>query len=146
MSAASALKITLGNWDAQQAQATALRHAVFVVEQQVPLELELDELDAVCEHALAFVGQEAIGTARLLPDGHIGRMAVLAAWRGKGVGSALLQALMVRAREKGHAQVVLNAQVHAAGFYARHGFVQRGGVFDDAGIPHVEMAHSVQGR
>jgi predicted GNAT family N-acyltransferase len=139
MSDTSPLRITLGNWETQQAQAVPLRHAVFVIEQQVPLELELDEMDAVCEHALAFAGELAVGTARLLPDGHIGRMAVAAGWRGQGVGSALLQALIERARLRGDAQVVLNAQLHAAGFYARHGFVQQGGEFDDAGIPHMEM-------
>jgi predicted GNAT family N-acyltransferase len=135
----AALNITLGNWHTQQAQAVPLRHAVFVLEQHVPLELELDEMDALSVHALAMHGDEAVGTARLLPDGHVGRMAVLPAWRGQGVGSALLQALLEHARSQGHAQVLLNAQVHAAGFYARHGFVQQGGVFDDAGIPHVEM-------
>ncbi len=139
MKDSTALTITLGNWDTQQAQALPLRHAVFVIEQHVPLELELDEMDAMSLHALALAGDAAVGTARLLPDGHVGRMAVAAAWRGQGVGSALLQALIERARDLGHAQVVLNAQVHAAGFYARHGFVQQGGVFDDAGIPHVEM-------
>jgi predicted GNAT family N-acyltransferase len=66
-------------------------------------------------------------------------MAVAANWRGRGVGSALLQALMEEARRIGHRQIILNAQVHAAGFYARHGFAQQGGEFDDAGIPHVEM-------
>lgn len=143
MSAASALRITLGKWETQQAQAVPLRHAVFVIEQHVPLELELDEMDAVCQHALAFAGEVAVGTARLLPDGHIGRMAVAASWRGRGVGSALLQALIAHARQRGHAEVVLNAQLQAAGFYARHGFVQRGGEFDDAGIAHVEMALSL---
>lgn len=143
MSAPIALSITLGDWATQRPAALPLRHAVFVVEQHVPIELELDEMDALSQHAVAYSGQEPVGTARLLPDGHIGRMAVAAPWRGRGVGSALLQALVECARKRGDLQVVLNAQVHAADFYARHGFVQRGGVFDDAGIAHVEMVRAL---
>ena len=139
----SAVSIRIGNWDDLRALAEPLRHAVFVVEQKVPAELELDEMDDVCEHAIASVGDETVGTARLLPDGHIGRMAVSAAWRGQGVGSALLHALLEQARRRGHARAVLHAQVHARDFYARHGFVQTGGEFDDAGIPHVTMERSL---
>lgn len=134
------MNITLGDWASLREQALPLRHAVFVMEQHVPVELELDEMDAVSIHALALDAGTAVGTARLLPDGHIGRMAVAAGWRKRGVGTALLLALLDQARRNGVAEVILNAQTHAAGFYARHGFVQRGGEFDDAGIAHVEMA------
>jgi predicted GNAT family N-acyltransferase len=104
------------------------------------LELEWDELDAQSRHVLAESGQgEPVGTGRLLPDGHIGRMAVLSDWRGCGVGSGLLQALLCLARAQGHAEVLLNAQTHAEPFYARHGFVSSGEPFTDAGIPHRTM-------
>lgn len=133
------IRIVLGDWAQQRRWAEGLRHAVFVLEQNVPLELELDAMDAQSEHAVAWVGEQAVGTARLLPDGHIGRMAVDAAWRRRGVGAALLQALVQRSRERGDPVTMLHAQLQARGFYARFGFVEEGGVFDDAGIDHIAM-------
>jgi predicted GNAT family N-acyltransferase len=133
-----------GPWDALASAAAPVREAVFVREQQVPPELELDDLDATSGHAVARdPAGEPIGTARLLPDGHIGRMAVLAAWRGKGVGRALLETLMDAARERGMPRLALNAQTSATGFYERFGFVAEGGIFMDAGIPHVRMARGL---
>lgn len=133
-------RIALGTWDRLGDDARQVRHAVFVVEQSVPLEIELDDQDAVSIHAVAYDGQgRPLGTGRLLPDGHIGRMAVRKAWRGQGVGSLLLNALMDAARRRGDAEVVLDAQLHARPFYARHGFVEEGGTFMDAGIPHRVM-------
>ena len=133
-------RIELGDWDRLRAAAEPIRFAVFVEEQKVPAEIELDEFDAVSLHALAFDAQgAAVGTGRLLPDGHIGRMAVLPSARGKGVGSALLRALMQAARQRGHREVALSAQTHAMPFYQRFGFVAEGDVYDDAGIPHRSM-------
>lgn len=117
-----------------------MRERVFIEEQRVPRGLEWDGLDDASEHAVACDPEgNAIGTARLLPEGKLGRMAVLRAWRGRGVGAALLTALLERARERGIARVTLHAQTHAAGFYRRFGFSERGGEFSEAGIPHVEM-------
>jgi predicted GNAT family N-acyltransferase len=119
-----------------------LRLKVFVHEQQVPLELEWDESDAVSVHALAFdCAGNPIGTGRLLPDGHIGRMAVIRSQRGGGAGSAILAALMQHAKARGDREVVLNAQVQARAFYERHGFAGEGGEFLDAGIAHIRMRH-----
>ena len=132
--------IRLGDWATLGPHATAIRFEVFVDEQKVPAEIELDDMDAVCLHAVAYDGAgQAIGTGRLLPDGHIGRMAVRQPGRGTGVGGAILTLLLEKARERGDAAVVLNAQTVAAPFYARHGFVQQGEVFEEAGIAHVEM-------
>ena len=131
--------IELARWGAAKAEAQRIRFAVFVEEQGVPADIELDEWDAQSLHALAFHGNLAVGTGRLLPDGHIGRMAVLKEWRGRGVGAALLQRLIRAARERGDAQVVLSAQVHALGFYRAHGFISQGDVYEEAGIPHQEM-------
>jgi predicted GNAT family N-acyltransferase len=131
--------IRLEPWSEAKAEAQRIRFAVFVEEQGVPAELEMDEMDASCVHALAFEGGQAIGTGRLLPDGHIGRMAVLKAWRGRGVGAALLSRLVEAARERGVAEALLSAQVHALGFYRAHGFVAHGEVYEEAGIPHQEM-------
>jgi predicted GNAT family N-acyltransferase len=113
---------------------------VFIVEQNVAEELEWDGIDADCRHAIAEddAGQ-AIGCARLLPDGHIGRVAVVAAWRGRGPGDALLERMIALARELGHKRVVVNAQTRALAFYERHGFIAFGPEFEDAGIAHRAM-------
>ena len=138
--------IRLGDWATLGQDATAIRFEVFVDEQKVPAEIELDDMDAVCLHAVAYdEAGKAIGTGRLLPDGHIGRMAVRQPGRGTGVGGAILTLLMEKARERGDAAVVLNAQTVAAPFYARHGFVQQGEQFEEAGIAHVEMRLVFQG-
>jgi len=106
----------------------------------VPEELEWDEIDARCRHVLAFLPDgEAIGTGRLLPDGHIGRMAVLKAWRGRGAGSAILTLLLRLARQAGFDVARLHAQTHAVGFYAKYGFTVTGDEFMEAGIPHRAM-------
>jgi predicted GNAT family N-acyltransferase len=134
--------ITLGSWATQRVIAEAVRYEVFVLEQAVPIELELDEMDAASRHAIAWSGEgQAIGTGRLLPDGHIGRVAVKRDSRGRGIGGAILQELMKEARSRGDMEVILNAQVHAEAFYARFGFVREGELFMDAGIPHILMRH-----
>jgi predicted GNAT family N-acyltransferase len=132
-------RIELMPWSAAKDEAQRIRFAVFVDEQRVPAELEVDEIDAQCVHALAFHENQAIGTGRLLPDGHIGRMAVMKAWRGRGVGGAILQRLIQAAWERGDRKVLLSAQLHALPFYQRHRFVAYGGVYDEAGIPHQAM-------
>jgi predicted GNAT family N-acyltransferase len=135
-----ACAVRLYNWDEARVEARRIRELVFVREQGVPFELEWDEQDPCCDHALAYAADGLpVGTGRLLPDGHIGRLAVLKEWRGKGVGSLLLQALMEQARQRSHARVRLNAQTNAAGFYRRFGFEVSGAEFMAAGIPHVAM-------
>ncbi len=138
------LDVELGDWNSLRGEAISIRTAVFVEEQRVPIELEIDALDAASVHALArdMTGR-AVGTGRLLPDGHIGRMAVLKSARGTGVGSALLRALMDEASRRGFADVMLNAQTQAVPFYQRFGFVEEGGEHDDAGIAHVTMRRKI---
>ncbi|MEI2414883.1 GNAT family N-acetyltransferase [Orrella sp. JC864] len=136
------VNVILGAWEGKlREDASAVRVQVFVREQAVPPALEMDDMDAVSVHAVAY-GQDgqALGTGRLLPDGHIGRMAVHAHARGLGVGSAILQALVERARALGYRRLALNAQLQALDFYARHGFVAQGPQFMEAGIAHREMA------
>ncbi|WUR15961.1 GNAT family N-acetyltransferase [[Empedobacter] haloabium] len=135
-------EIRYGDWATLGRDAAAIRTEVFVREQNVPAELEMDDKDAVCLHAVAYdAAGVPVGTGRLLPDGHIGRMAVLPSARGTGVGGALLQGLMAQARTRGHRGVALSAQTHAAPFYSAHGFQQAGEEFFEAGIAHVEMRH-----
>jgi predicted GNAT family N-acyltransferase len=133
--------ITIADWTQQRQAASALRRQVFVLEQGVPEALELDDMDAVSLHALAYDDDGPVATGRLLPDGHIGRMAVRRDARGAGVGSAVLRALMDRARQRGDQEVVLHAQLAAQDFYARHGFEPEGEIFMDAGIEHIAMRH-----
>ena len=117
----------------------ALRHEVFVIGQDVPEELERDELDAVSDHAVAIVDGTVVGTGRLLPDGTVGRMAVSDGVRGQGIGAAVLAVLEDRARERGLPAVELHAQVHALGFYERYGYVPFTEVYLEAGIEHRSM-------
>jgi predicted GNAT family N-acyltransferase len=133
------LRIELHGWERARAEASRIRLEVFVAEQRVPREIEMDANDAVSVHALAYDDGKALGTGRLLPDGHIGRMAVLKAYRGRGVGGAILLRLIDEARRKGLREVVLSAQTHALEFYGKHGFAPRGPVYIEAGIPHQEM-------
>ncbi|MGE0082432.1 MAG: GNAT family N-acetyltransferase [Thiohalomonadaceae bacterium] len=134
--------VSLCNWNdpAQQAALRTVRGEVFQREQGVPEELEWDDLDAVAVHVLARdTFGNAIGCGRLLPDGHIGRVAVLRHWRGKGVGTEIMQVLIALARERGHDELHLNAQTQAVPFYERIGFRAEGEEFLDAGIPHRHM-------
>jgi predicted GNAT family N-acyltransferase len=136
--------VQIVDWVVARPWAVPIRMQVFVEEQRVPAEVELDEMDATSEHAIArSAAGEVIATGRLLPDGHIGRMAVVAAWRGHGVGRAMLDALMTRATVRGVTCVVLAAQLHAVKFYVKSGFVPRGAMFMDAGIEHIEMIRAL---
>ena len=132
--------VRIATWQDDALALRGIRETVFILEQHVPIELEWDGLDAGCLHVLAADSAgNPIGTARLLPDGHIGRMAVLKEWRGRGVGSALLRLLLKEVKKRQLRLVILNAQTSAAGFYAKFGFQTVGEEFMDAGIPHVKM-------
>lgn len=142
MSAGAGIRIEAARWrveDEREAM-VAIRHAVFVLEQAVPIEIELDGLDPDCRHLLARDADgRAIGTARMQASGHVGRIAVLREWRGRGVGARLVEAMVERAREAGLETVDLDAQTHAIGFYEKLGFRSRGEVFLEAGIAHQNM-------
>jgi predicted GNAT family N-acyltransferase len=123
----------------------AVREPVFVVEQQVPIELEWDELDPRSRHVLARdTGGAPIGAGRLTPEHKIGRMAVLPQWRGRGVGAAMLTALTDLARTLGYGEVGLHAQVSAIDFYRRAGFQPYGDRFMEAGIEHQSMRRALE--
>jgi predicted GNAT family N-acyltransferase len=138
------ITIRTGSWQELGQAAQAIRHAVFVVEQRIPAELERDPADAGCVHVVAVdVNGQAVGTGRLLPldDGvmKLGRLAVLPSQRDRGVGHAMLTALLQAARGQGAREVMLHAQQSAISFYAEAGFAARGEAFMEAGIPHLEM-------
>jgi predicted GNAT family N-acyltransferase len=134
------VRLELTDWAHAAERAMPLRMQVFVLEQGVPADLERDEFDPLSLHALASTVQgQVVGTGRLLPDGHIGRMAVDAKWRGRGIGGRVLKGLVAAARARGMPCVVLNAQVQAMAFYRRHGFVAFGEHFVEAGLMHCAM-------
>ena len=129
--------IELANWAADERDLRAVRTDVFIVEQAIPAEEEWDELDAPSLHVIARDGGgRAIGVARLTPEQMIGRLAVLAPWRGRQVGAALLRTLIEQARAKHWPRVSLKAQSYAIPFYAKAGFEVAGDEFLEAGIPH----------
>jgi predicted GNAT family N-acyltransferase len=133
-------RLSPASWPAERAELLAVRYAVFVEEQGVPLALELDGKDAAARHLLVRSRDgRPIATGRLLPEGQIGRMAVLPDWRGRGIGRQLLEALLQQARARQLPTVFLHAQVGALGFYQAAGFVAEGETFMDAGIPHRTM-------
>lgn len=142
-----AIQVRLAHWPEDTAMLRQVRESVFILEQHVPAELEWDGIDADCVHALATSPDgQAIGTGRLLRDGHIGRMAVLREWRNQGVGRRLMETLMAEARHRNYPRLALNAQVSAVSFYERFGFVTRGDEFDEACIPHLEMVLALAGE
>jgi len=142
------VQVQVGAWEALGGDAQPIRQQVFVSEQGIAADLEWDGADPDCTHAVAYnrVGQ-ALATGRLLEHvpgtAKVGRMAVLPAARGTGVGAQVLEALMQAARQQGFRQVLLHAQASAVGFYRRAGFVARGAPFEEAGIEHQEMVRSL---
>lgn len=161
MSIKSVVTVTQGSWAALAVHALPVRLAVFVQEQAVPLEMEVDEWDPVARHVVLFdAAGDARATGRLYRAtlaskpvwahsesiGHIGRVAVLAAYRGQGHGALVMHALIEAANEQGLACLTLHAQCVATGFYEKFGFRGVGEAFEEAGIPHIEMSrHTAPG-
>jgi predicted GNAT family N-acyltransferase len=125
----------------------ALRVEVFVHEQGVPEELELDSLDEGAIHAVAFQGRAVVGTGRLIlranGEAQVGRMAVTAALRRRGIGSAILRYLEEEARDRGVVRIVLHAQTYVSNFYRLRGYANEGEPFMEAGIEHIVMSKSL---
>lgn len=135
----AALTIQLVDWRASRDELLALRHTVFITEQQVPAELEEDEHDPEANHFMVRLDGQLIGTGRLTGGGQIGRVAILADFRQRGYGQALMETIQTKAHQLGFKRVFLHAQLSALVFYQRLGFSAFGEVFDDAGIAHQAM-------
>lgn len=135
----SNIQVRIADWHKDNADLRRIREKVFIQEQGVSPEQEWDSDDASATHFLAVQDNFAIGTARLLPEGVIGRVSVLKEWRGLKVGEALLQAAVTEAERKGLTEQTLTAQTHAASFYERLGFKIISEEFIEAGISHVDM-------
>jgi YbgC/YbaW family acyl-CoA thioester hydrolase len=143
-----AARVRTGGWAQLGADAKLVRTRVFIEEQRIPVDMEWDDADEAALHAVAYnrLGQP-VATGRLLQPGpglaKIGRMAVHQALRGSGLGRQVLQTLLAAAGARGDREAVLHAQRSAQDFYGGLGFVPRGEPFDEAGIPHIEMARAL---
>ncbi|MCL7462007.1 GNAT family N-acetyltransferase [Pseudomonas sp. NW5] len=135
----SRIHVRIADWQADNADLRRIREAVFVTEQEVPPELEWDGEDETAVHFLALEDEFAVGTARLLPDGRIGRVSVLKDWRGLHIGERLMEAAIAEAERRGLRRQFLTAQSYAIAFYERLGFQVCSEEFLEAGIPHVDM-------
>jgi predicted GNAT family N-acyltransferase len=128
--------------DALMPAVRALRYAVFVIEQQIPADLEVDDDDEIATHLVALFEGRAVGTLRMVRHGHtakIGRMAVAAPWRKKGIGRDLMEFAAVTAALGNVGEITLAAQLSARNFYKRLGYVEEGQPFTDANLPHIRM-------
>ena len=135
--------VEIADWESEASNLQAIRTVVFIEEQNVPAELEWDGLDAECTHFIVRTNSKAIATARLKPDGQIGRMAVLKPYRRLGVGTKLLTTVLTHAEKTGLNRVYLHAQVQVVDFYRAFGFITEGEEFMDAGIPHRAMVRKI---
>lgn len=132
------------DWSRYAAAIQGIRHAVFVSEQGIPASLEWDGTDVDCVHVLALTESgQPVATGRLQADGKLGRMAVLSAWRGRGIGRAILAHLLAQAQGQQLRRVYLHAQLEAVDFYRKAGFRVHGTAFEEAGITHIEMVRQL---
>ena len=125
-----------------------IRQEVFTDEQGFAAEIDVDQWDACAEHILLYIDGKPAGTGRLFPDPqeagayHLGRICLRPAYRGKGLGAAMLDQMLLRARAAGARSAVLDAQCSAVPFYQKSGFVPYGEIFDDGGCPHQHMRYT----
>ena len=140
---ANTLEIFIKPWQEASQEAYLIRKEVFIQEQGVPADMELDGFDPTSKHALAYMGALCVGTGRLVYlDNHhaqIGRMAVLSAFRNRGIGKAILTRLIALAKAEGVLTLTLHSQVSAIPFYTKFGFITEGPIYDEAGIFHRNM-------
>lgn len=133
-------RLKTSSWEKDKAALSSIRRTVFIEEQNVPEELEWDKYDNSCTHILVTdKNNQALATGRMKSDGHIGRMAVLAAYRNSGIGTAILKQLLTVAKNQKLKKVFLHAQTIAIPFYEKQGFTTCSDEFMDAGIPHKSM-------
>ncbi|MDH3342963.1 MAG: GNAT family N-acetyltransferase [Gammaproteobacteria bacterium] len=126
-------------WEQSQRALKEIRTTVFIEEQQVPVEQEWDEFDKQSIHFLAIHENRPVATARLKPDGQIGRMAVIEKYRHQGIGTQLLNKVLLHAKNNNFSMIYIHAQKKAIGFYKKFDFIYNGNEFMDAGIEHVAM-------
>jgi predicted GNAT family N-acyltransferase len=142
----SGVIIRHADWAMDEHGIAAIRREVFIDEQAVPEAMEWETIDSKCDWFVAQSGDGLVAITRLTPIGRVGRMAVLDAWRGQGIGSALLARVLDAAMQSGLTELELHAQCHAVSFYQGFGFIEIGPEFEEAGIPHKQMKLRLQGN
>ncbi|WP_343581188.1 GNAT family N-acetyltransferase [Acinetobacter sp.] len=132
-------QVKQGIWDQLQHDAKLIRTLVFIQEQGIAEADEWDEQDAISQHFVVYDQDQPIATARLLQNNSVGRVAVLKAYRGQGLGQMIMQEILAYARQQQREFLHLSSQVHAISFYEQFGFAVQGEAYDECGIPHIEM-------
>ena len=140
----SEIEIKIADFDKEFSAIEHIRTSVFIKEQKVPNDLEWDEYDESSVHILAYYEEIPVGTARLLKDGHIGRMSVLKPYRNRKIGKNMLKYILEIAKDKSLNNIELSAQEHAVDFYKKFGFTVTSNVYLDAGIPHYDMKYTIK--
>lgn len=128
-----------GSWDQLQQDAKLIRELVFICEQNIPEQDEWDDQDAISQHFVVYEQNQPIATARLLVNNSVGRVAVLKAYRGQGIGRLIMLEIIAYAQAQKRPSLQLSSQVHAISFYEKLGFSVQGDEYDECGIPHIEM-------
>lgn len=132
-------KIIAGGWEQLEKDAKYIREQVFIQEQGIAPEDEWDDLDATVLHFIVYDKEQPIATARLLPQHSVGRVAVLVPYRKQGIGKILMQHIIDYARSHKLPYLKLSAQTYVTAFYEALGFQVQGEVYEDCGIPHIDM-------
>lgn len=128
-----------GSWDPLQQDAKLIRKLVFISEQNISEQDEWDDQDAISQHFVVYDQNQPIATARLLANNSVGRVAVLKAYRGQGIGRLIMLEIIAYAQAQKRPSLQLSSQVHAVSFYEKLGFSIQGDEYDECGIPHIEM-------
>lgn len=131
--------VKYGSWDQLQQDAKLIRELVFISEQNIPEQDEWDDQDAISQHFVVYDQNQPIATARLLANNSVGRVAVLKAYRGQGIGRLIMLEIIAYAQAQKRPSLQLSSQVHAVSFYEKLGFSIQGDEYDECGIPHIEM-------
>ncbi|WP_151790308.1 GNAT family N-acetyltransferase [Acinetobacter junii] len=132
-------RVQSGHWDKLEQDAKFIRKQVFIIEQNIPEEEEWDDQDMISDHFVVYDQDQPIATARLLQNNSVGRVAVLKAYRGHGIGSMIMLEIIQQAHQQDRKFLQLSSQVHAISFYEKLGFSIQGDAYDECGIPHIKM-------
>ncbi|RSE35499.1 GNAT family N-acetyltransferase [Acinetobacter junii] len=132
-------RVQSGHWDKLEQDAKFIRKQVFIIEQNIPKEEEWDDQDMISDHFVVYDQDQPIATARLLQNNSVGRVAVLKAYRGQGIGSMIMLEIIQQAHQQDRKFLQLSSQVHAISFYEKLGFSIQGDAYDECGIPHIKM-------
>ncbi|WP_336938810.1 GNAT family N-acetyltransferase [Acinetobacter modestus] len=136
-------RIKQGHWDQLQQDAKLIRTQVFICEQGITEADEWDDQDLISQHSVIYDQDQPIATARLLENNSVGRVAVLKAYRGQGLGQMIMLEIIRYAQKQRRSVLTLSSQVHAISFYEKLGFTVQGNSYDECGIPHIEMTMSL---